>query len=162
MDRDPQQRAEPRPEPRGEPRPAPQFVPPDADAASPELAALRQQWPRIREGARQRHHKAGALLNTACYIKSVDGDSIELGFRFPTHVEKAREDQRVMDAIREAVSEAAGRPLTVSAVVWEALAQAPAPAAAVASATAAPAAPPPSGGHLFDEALQRGAVPLDD
>ncbi|MBM4416540.1 MAG: hypothetical protein FJ035_09995 [Chloroflexi bacterium] len=97
------------------------------------------------------------MLNTACYIKSVEGDSIELGFRFPTHVDKAREDQRVMDAIREAVSEAAGRPLSVRAVVWEALAQAPAPAAAAAAASTSPAS-----GHLFDEALQRGAVPLDD
>jgi hypothetical protein len=102
--------------------------------------------------ARQRYHKAGALLNSACYIKSFEGDSIELGFRFPALVSKAQEDGKVMQAIREAVSEAVGRPVSVVPVVWEALQQASAPPPAQKSA----------GGHLLEEALKYGAVRAED
>ena len=56
---------------------------PDAESASPELVALRAQWAKIREGARQRSNVAGALLNTVWHIKSFENDVVELGFRFP-------------------------------------------------------------------------------
>jgi len=134
------------------PAPPPPFVPPDAADASPELTAIRGKWGGIRESVRKRYHKAGALLNTACDIKSFDGASIELGFRFATHVQKAQEDPKVMQAIREAVAEAVGHPVQVVPVVWEAMQQASAP-------------PPQSqsrGGHLLEEALRYGAVPVDE
>ncbi|MBX7111579.1 MAG: DNA polymerase III subunit gamma/tau [Dehalococcoidia bacterium] len=132
--------------------PPPPFVPPDAADAPPALREIRGKWGGIREAVRKRSHKAGALLNTACDIKSFDGDSVELGFRFPTHVQKAQEDPKVMQAIREAVAEAVGHPVQVVPVVWDAMQQA--------------AAPPPQaqsrGGHLLEEALRYGAVPVDN
>ncbi len=131
---------------------APPFVPADAADASPDLVALRGKWGGIRESVRKRYHKAGALLNTACEIKSFDGESVELGFRFSTHVQKAQEDAKVMQAIRESVSEAVGHPVQVVPVVWQEMQQA--------------AAPPPvsqsRGGHLLEEALRYGAVPVDE
>ncbi len=139
--------------PEREPAPvAAAFVPPDAADAPPALRDIRGKWGGIREAVRKRSHKAGALLNTACDIKSFDGDSIELGFRFATHVQKAQEDAKVMQAIREAVAEAVGRPVQVVPVVWDAMQEA-----------AAPPPPPQSrGGHLLEEALRYGAVPVDE
>ncbi len=139
------------------PRPAPPpFEVPDAADASPALVAMRDQWGRIRDTVRDHSKKAGALLNSPCFIKSFEGDLVEIGFRFPALVEKVQEDLQVLTAFREAVSEAAGRPVVVSAVVWDALQQAP------------PAAPPQrssavsggssGGGHLLEEALKHGAA----
>ena len=117
---------------------------------------MRDQWGRIRDTVRDHSKKAGALLNSPCFIKSFEGDLVEIGFRFPALVEKVQEDLQVLTAFREAVSEAAGRPVVVSAVVWDALQQAP------------PAAPPQrssavsggssGGGHLLEEALKHGAA----
>lgn len=141
----------PPPAPEREPAP-PAFVPPDAADAPPALREIRGKWGGIREAVRKRSHKAGALLNTACDIKSFDGDRIELGFRFATHVQKAQEDPKVMQAIREAVTEAVGRPVQVVPVVWDAMQQAAAP----------PPQPQSRGGHLLEEALRYGAVPVDE
>ena len=127
------------------------FVPPDEGELSPQLTEVRGKWEAIRAAARVRHHKAGALLNTPCNIKSFDGDRVELGFRFPIHVEQVTtfEDGKVMQAISEAVVEAVGRPVEVAAVVWEQLER------------AAPAVPQRSqGGHLVDEARKQGAEPV--
>jgi DNA polymerase-3 subunit gamma/tau len=160
--RQPQQAPEPpqarRPEPEAAPRAeapraaAAPFAPPDADSASPELAEIRSQWPRIRESARQRYHIAGAVLNTACFIKSFEGDTVELGFRFPTHVTKVQEDAKVLQAIAEACSEVVGRPVRIVPLVWDALQQASAPAPSAQS----------KGGHLLQEALRHGAVPAEE
>jgi len=128
------------------------FVPPDASEAPPALRDLRSKWGGIRETVRKRSQKAGALLNTACDIKSFDGERVELGFRFATHVQKAQEDPKVMQAIREAVAEAVGHPVQVVPVVWEAMQQAAAP----------PPVPQSRGGHLLEEALRFGAVPVDE
>ena len=119
---------------------------------SPELAELREHWDAIRSAARQAHVKAGALLNTA-YIRSVEGDRVEIGFRFSTHVDLVlnSDDGAVLRAITDAVTAAAGRPVEVSPVHWEALASTgPAPAAQS------------SGGHLVEEALKQGAVRIDE
>ncbi|MGE0227381.1 MAG: DNA polymerase III subunit gamma/tau [Dehalococcoidia bacterium] len=139
------------PAPEREPAPPP-FVPPDATDAPPALREIRGKWGGIRDAVRKRSHKAGALLNTACDIKSFDGESIELGFRFATHVQKAQEDAKVMQAIREAVAEAVGHPVQVVPVVWDAMQEAAAP----------PPAPQSRGGHLLEEALRYGAVPVDE
>jgi len=146
------------PQPRREeapsaPRPAPApFVPPDADSASPELVALRAALGGIREAARKRYQPAGALLNTPCAIKSFEGDVVEIGFRFPAHVEKVKDDPKAMQAIVEACSEAVGRTVRVTPVLWDALQQ--------AQAAAAP--PQAKGGHLLEEALRAGAVPIQE
>ena len=129
------------------------FVPPDEGELSPQLVEVRGKWEAIRAAARKRHHKAGALLNTPCNIKSFDGDKIELGFRFPVHVEQVMtfESGKVMQAISEAVVEAVGRPVEVAAVVWEQLEQAR-PAVSQRS----------QGGHLVDEARKQGAESVEE
>ncbi|MDA1003038.1 MAG: hypothetical protein O3B31_06785, partial [Chloroflexi bacterium] len=128
------------------------FVPPDAGEATEELQALRARWDEIRDQARKLHFRAAALLNTA-YPKSIEGDQVVLGFRFPNHVDMVREAEggRVMAVIGEAVSTAVGRTVTVEPVLWEELQNgAPAPARQT------------SGGHLVDEARKLGAVPVDE
>ena len=134
---------------------------PDAESASPELVALRGQWAKIREGARQRSNVAGALLNTVWHIKSFEGDVVELGFRFPAMVTKLQEDAKAREAIIETCSEAAGRPVRVTAVVWDVLVSAsPAPqAAAAASGGSRPSA---GASHLLEEALRAGAVRIEE
>ena len=124
---------------------------PDEGEIPVELAQARAKWPLIQESARRRHSKAGALLNSGCYIKSFPGDRLEIGFRFPTHVDLVTnaEGGAVMQAIREAAADALGRPVDVVPVLWEELAQ--------AKRQAAPA-PASSGGHLLEEALEQGAT----
>ena len=138
-------------------------APPEEAAPSPELAALRERLGEIREAARAQHHVAAALLNSRCHIKSLDGDTVEIGFQSPLLVEKALGDAEVLAAISGAVAGAVGRPVEVVPVVWDALRQAPPPAPAGAAPpsapapAAAPSAPPPvaasAGGHIAEEAL---------
>ncbi len=188
------------PQPRAEPAPAaerpatatattparrapPPPVLPEGEAASPELAALRERHAEIRDGARAAHQTAGALLNSRCYIKSFEGDTVEIGFQSKFLVEKALGDPAVLDAMRAAVGSVAGREVEVAPVVWEALQGAAPPRPSAAPATPPPAgspggAPPPAGpppagppaergvreggGHLFEEARKLGAVPIED
>ncbi|MSQ41941.1 MAG: DNA polymerase III subunit gamma/tau [Dehalococcoidia bacterium] len=125
------------------------FLPLSEGEVSPQLAAVRAQWGAIQEAARERHFRAGALLNSPCYIKSFDADTLQIGFRYANLVEmvKTVDDGKVMQAIREVVSEIVGRPIEVQPVLWEALQ----PSGAAAAAT------PQGGGHLVDEALKLGA-----
>jgi hypothetical protein len=119
---------------------------------SPELAQLREHWDQIRSAARQSHVKAGALLNTA-YVRGVEGDRVEIGFRYPAHVDLVlnSESGAGLTAITPAVSTAVGRSVEVVPVHWEALASTgPAPAAQS------------SGGHLLEEAVKQGAVKIED
>ena len=121
-----------------------------------ELALAREKWPLIQERARRRHSKAGALLNSGCYIKAVEGDRLEIGFRFPTHVEivSNAEEGAVMRAIRDAVADALERPVEVVPVLWEELAQLP------RSSRQEPRGQ--DGGHLVEEALGLGAARVDE
>ena len=127
------QRAATSPARRGPPPP----VLPEGEAASPELAALRERHAEIRDGARAAHQTAGALLNSRCYIKSFEGDTVEIGFQSKLLVEKALGDPAVLQAMCSAVGGVAGREVKVVPVVWEVLQSAAPPRAA------APAAPPP-------------------
>ena len=185
------------PQPRAEPAPAaaqrattparrgpPPPVLPEGEDASPELAALRERHAEIRDGARAAHQTAGALLNSRCYIKSFEGDTVEIGFQSNLLVEKALGDPAVLEAMRSAVGGVAGREVKVVPVVWEALQGAAPPRAAAPPASAPPPGPPGgappsgggppgerqvrdrgvggSGGHLFEEARKLGAVPIED
>lgn len=125
------------------------FVAPDAGPVSPDLASVREKWGVIREGARRRHHRAGALLNSRSYVKSFEGDLIEIGFGSQTLTDmvKSLDGGAVLVAIREAVIEAVGRPVDVLPVLWDELNQ------AVGTPAAAQARP----SHLVDEALKQGA-----
>lgn len=132
------------------------FEPPDAAPASEQTEQLRAQWDEIRTAVRRRSMRAGAMLNSGCYIKAfiaaTDGgdDTVELGFRFPKHVElvQSAENGAVLAAIREVMTEVVGHPLQVVPIVWEEL----------QSAAAKPPASQSGGGHLLDEAKRLGAV----
>ncbi len=130
-------------------RTVPAAAPPEEGAVPRDLAEVRAKWNGIREAARKRHHKAGALLNSQCYIKTFDGDAVEIGFKSSLLIEKMQtlEDGKVMDAIREAVSEAVERPVQVVPVLWEELEQTPAPSEPATG----------GGGHLVEEAQRLGA-----
>ena len=149
---------------------------PDDEAPSPELSALRDRLGDIRDAARAQHHKAGALLNSRCYIKSLEGDTVEIGFQSPLLVEKALGDAEVLQAIRGAVGGALGRDVEVVPVVWEALQQAQPQQQRADAATPGPGpgpgagpqdGPPPAepsrgGGHLVEEARKLGAIPIEE
>ena len=173
--RPPQPRAEPAPaaDPprasatRSERRSPPPPVLPEDDAPSPELAALRDRHAEIRDAARAGHQTAGALLNSRCYIKSFEGDTVEIGFQSQLLVEKALGDPAVLQAIRGAVGGIAGRPVEVVPMVWEALQN----AAPISPTRADPPTPDSAasdapnrgaGGHLIEEARKLGAVPVED
>ena len=134
------QRAATSPARRGPPPP----VLPEGEAASPELAALRERHAEIRDGARAAHQTAGALLNSRCYIKSFEGDTVEIGFQSKLLVEKALGDPDVLQAIRTAVGGVAGREVKVVPVVWEVLQSAAPPRAAAPAAAPPPGGPPPA------------------
>ena len=133
---------------------------PDQDTASPVLSAARDKWDAIRENARGRYFKAGPLLRQA-HIKSAGVDQIEVGFQFRALLDKAQEDPKVLVAIREAATELLGRPVQIVPVLWEELQQAATAPAAAAAPTGA-SRPAPSGGHLLEEALKFGAVPVEE
>ena len=119
---------------------------------SSELQALRDRWDEIRGVAKQLNFKAGALLSAA-YLKSTDGDRVEVGLRYPNHIEQLlhNENGELLAAVSQAVSQIAGRELRVEPVLWEELNNTgPAPARKS------------SGGHLVDEAAELGAVVVED
>jgi hypothetical protein len=121
---------------------------------TPELESIRARWDDIRAAARARHHRAGAMLNSQCFIKSFEGDRVEIGFSAPILIEKTQtmEEGAVMRAIRDVVIEAVGRPVEVDLVLWEDLQR----------AGSAPAPKARSGvSHLVDEALKQGARPVE-
>ena len=126
---------------------------------------MRERWGEIRDAARTRHFRAGALLNTPCLIKSFEGDTVEIGFRFPKHVELVLtfEDGQVLQILRDVLSEVVGRPVTVVPVLWEALQGSAVSTPRTANAADAPAdAPADAGGHMIEEARKLGAVSVED
>ena len=147
----PPREAAPAAKPAAPARAAP-FVPPDAGDVSAELESLRAQWDEIRAAAKKLSVKAGAFLSAA-FLKSVNGDQVEIGFRYPNHVEQIRENDggALLAAVTQAVSQVAKRDLTVVPVIWEEL-----------NDTGPTPAPKTSGGHLVDEASELGAVAITD
>jgi DNA polymerase-3 subunit gamma/tau len=130
----------------------PAFAPPDSGGVSSELQALRDRWDEIRGVAKQLNFKAGALLSAA-YLKSTEGDRVEVGLRYPNHIEQLlhNENGELLAAVSQAVSQIAGRKLRVEPVLWEELNNTgPAPARKS------------SGGHLVDEATELGAVVVEE
>ena len=95
------------------------FVAPDDVEVSFELEDLRSQWDQIRLEAKKLNFKAGALLNTG-YLKALTDNDVEIGFRFPNHVEQLihNENGSLLEAVRQAISSIAGRDMKVKAVLW--------------------------------------------
>ena len=132
-------------------RAAPSFVAPDAGAVSAELETLRGQWDAIRAMVKQANFKAGALLVTA-HPKSASAEEIEIGFRYPNHVEQMQENEggALLAAVTQAVSQVMGRELRVVPVVWQEL-----------NDTGPAPAPKTAGGHLVEEAGELGATVIE-
>ena len=147
--RDRSDRSAPQQAPTGTGSPPP-FVPPDTGPVSEELAALRARWDDIRGIAKGLDFRAAAFLNTG-YPRSVEGERVEIGFRFPNHVEQLLRQGEMTGAITEAVSRVAGRPLEVVPVLWEELNRS-------GQATSRRS----GGGHLVSEATDLGAVVVED
>ena len=141
------------------PPPSRTVVLPDEVDASPALVLVRSQWASIREGARKRYFKAGPLLQQA-QVKQVSDDRVEVGFQFRALLDKAQEDVKVMQAIREAIAEAVGHAVDVVPVVWEALQASSIPASGPAAGGGSNGGA--GGGHLLEEALKYGAVPVEE
>lgn len=137
--------------PAAAPAPAQPFAPPDAGAVSDELTALRAKWPEVQALMRAASVKTGALVSSPnqAFPKAAAGDEVCIGFRYPRHVEMAREPD-FSRILAESVSKALGREVAVTAEEWPELADA---------GTAAPARTP--GGHMVEEALKQGAQRID-
>ena len=133
--------------------------PPDEGEVSAELAGVRDQWEQIRETARKHNHRAGAMLNSQCFVKRFEDDRLEIGFKSASLVEKtlALEEGAVMRSIQEAVSEVVGRTVEVVPVLWEELQHSSSPSGGTPSATS-----PAAGGHLTDEAVKLGAERIEE
>ena len=133
------------------PPPAQPFSPPDAGEVSEELAALRAKWPEVQTLMRAASVKTGALVSSPnqAFPKAATATDVTIGFRYPRHVEMAREPD-FSRILTEAVSQVQGRAVNVSAEEWPELADAGA---------AAPARTP--GGHIVEEALKQGAQRID-
>ncbi len=129
-----------------------EFVAPDNDDISLELENLRSQWDQIRLEAKRINFKAGALLNTG-YLKTLINDEVEIGFRFPNHVEQLthNENGALLEAVRKSISSILGRDINVKAVLWEELNKSgPTPAQKT------------QGGHLVNEAMDLGAIRVEE
>jgi DNA polymerase III gamma/tau subunit len=142
--------------------PPPPLLPED-DNSSPELVALRDRHAEIRDAARAQHQTAGALLNSRCYIKSFDGETVEIGFQSQLLVEKALGDPAVLLAMSDAVGGIAGCPVKVVPMVWDVL-QGNVPRASTVTNASGDQnrVSKIGGGHLLDEARKLGAVPIED
>jgi len=128
------------------------FVAPDNAEISHELQNLRSQWDQIRLEAKKINFKAGALLNTG-YLKALAGNEVEIGFRFPNHVEQLihNENGALLEAVSQAISSITGLDVNVKAVLWEELNR------------SGPTPPQKTqGGHLVNEAMNLGAVRVEE
>ena len=129
-----------------------EFAAPDVEDIPRELEVLRSEWDQIRLMAKKLNFKAGALLNTG-YLKTLTDDEVEIGFRFPNHVEQLTHNDNgtLIEAVGQAISSIAGRDITVKAVLWEELNKSgPTPVQKT------------QGGHLVNEAIDLGAVRVED
>lgn len=128
------------------------FIAPDEGEVSSELQALRSQWDEIRGVTKRLNFKAGALVVTA-FPKSIEGDQVEIGFRYPNHVEQIRENENggLLAALEQAISSAVQREVRVAPILWNELNNTgPAPARKTL------------GGHLVEEANELGAIVIED
>ena len=63
-------------------------------------------WNEIKSEARNNNNKAGALMNSGCFVKSIVSNKMTIGFKFATHVDlvKNSDNGKVFLAIKEAVN----------------------------------------------------------
>ncbi len=125
------------PTPAAEPAPVPAAPAPAAPAG--EVSLVDQ----VRLACKESDKQLSALLNGSCEVKSLEGDTLTLGFYHTFHLERA-ESEPNGGRLRELFSQAVGRPLKI---VFE---------HAPRARTEGPAA----GGHLVRAAQELGARPV--
>ncbi|MDG1990227.1 MAG: DNA polymerase III subunit gamma/tau [Dehalococcoidia bacterium] len=112
-------------------------------------------WNEIKSEARNNNNKAGALMNSGCFVKSIVNNKMTIGFKFATHVElvKNSDDGKVFLAIQTAVNKVLESNLELEIEVAD---QNINEKDSLESDNLKG-----SGKHLVDEALKRGAKIID-
>ncbi|MGH8900137.1 MAG: DNA polymerase III subunit gamma/tau [Egibacteraceae bacterium] len=103
----------------------PERVAPTSSSTPPALGLdrVRQSWTAVLEAAKKQSLKLGAML-TAGQPVALDGDDLTVRFPYAFHAESCSTDQARV-ALREIFAELLGEPLTIRAVVADAVASAP-------------------------------------
>jgi len=120
--------------------PAPHATPPHQAPAAADDTNLIEQ---VRLACKDSDKQLSALLNGSCEIKSLDGDTLTLGFYHTFHLERAESEPNAT-RLRDIFSRLAGRPLKI---VFE-------------HAPRARSDSPVSAGHLVRAARELGARPV--
>ncbi len=125
------------------PEPAAEPVAAAPAPTAPEPAGGADLVEQVRLACKDTDKTLAALLNGSCEMKSMDGDTLTLGFYHTFHLERAESEPNA-GKLRELFSRAAGRPVTI---VFE-------------HAPRARSESPVSGGHLVRAAQELGAKPV--
>jgi len=115
-------------------------APRQAPATAPGVGLIEQ----VRLACKDSDKQLSALLNGSCEIKSLDGDTLTLGFYHTFHLERAESEPNATK-LRDMFSRVAGRPLKI---VFE-------------HAPRARSTSPARGGHLVQAARELGARPVN-
>ena len=102
--------------------------------------------------ARKNNNKAGALMNSGCFVKGINDKTLVIGFKFTTHVDlvKNSDNGSVLVAIQNAVNSV----LNVNLIVDVEVAEEPANDSSISKSGLSSEN---QGQHLVDEAIKRGA-----
>ena len=112
-------------------------------------------WNEIKSEARNNNNKAGALMNSGCFVKSIVNNKMTIGFKFATHVDlvKNSDNGNVFLAIQEAVNKVLQSKLELEIELAD--------QAISEKNTSESDDAKKTGKHLVDEALKRGAKIID-
>ena len=110
------------------------------------------KWASIKTQARKNNNKAGALMNSGCFVKNANDKTLVIGFKFTTHVDlvKNSDNGSVLLAIQDAVNSV----LNVNLIVDVEVAEEPSNDPAINKTGSLS---DNQGQHLVDEAIKRGA-----
>ena len=111
------------------------------------------KWASIKTEARKNNNKAGALMNSGCFVKGINDKTLVIGFKFSTHVDlvKNSDNGSVLVAIQNAVNSVLNVDLIVDVEVAEE------PANDSSTSKSGSSSSENQGQHLVDEAIKRGA-----
>ncbi|MBR74024.1 MAG: hypothetical protein CL872_03700 [Dehalococcoidaceae bacterium] len=103
------------------------------------------KWASIKSEARKGNNKAGALMNSGCFVKGINDNILIIGFKFGTHVDlvKNSDNGSVLIAIQNAVNNVLNTNLVVQVEIAEEIQN--------------DSVGNEEGQHLVDEAIKRGA-----
>ena len=131
----------------------------NSDATKVESGELidiaRTKWSSIKSEARNNNNKAGALMNSGCFVKDLNDNKLIIGFKFPTHVDlvKNSDNGNVLIAIQDAVNKILNSNLIIDVEVAE--------QDVSGDSSKEESMNQDQGQHLVDEAIKRGAKIVD-